>query len=159
AYFFALAKSQGDACLKGFECASGFCSGGVCCDSLCAGPCESCSVADGTSVVGTCTPLDGVACDDGNPCTQTAKCSAGICFGGAPKTCPGDACNDGVCDPSLEGDGCTLVPKPDGAACTDEDPCTTGDTCQSGACTGGAPLKCPDLDACHLGVCDPMTGD
>ncbi len=37
---------------------------------------------------------------------------------------------------------CVVVPAPDGSACDDGLFCTTGDTCASGACVGGAPNDC-----------------
>lgn len=77
-------------------------------------------------------PDTGCVCDDdGNACT-TDHCVAGAC----------------VHDPVI-----------DGTDCDDGDACTTVDACQSGACTGGEPVACTAMDACHdVGVCDPATG-
>ncbi len=42
-------------------------------------PCETCAQAAGAVADGTCTPLSGAACDDGDPCTQNDVCQAGAC--------------------------------------------------------------------------------
>jgi hypothetical protein len=61
------------------------------------------------------------------------------CVGGpspAGETCPvfNAQCNAGACD----GAGtCDVTAINEGAACDDYDLCTTGETCQSGSCTGG----------------------
>jgi MYXO-CTERM domain-containing protein len=68
-----------------------------------------------------------------------------------------DACNDGVCDPVTG--ACVSSPRPDGALCDDHDACTVGETCHSGACTGGSAMVCQAQDACHVaGTCDPRAG-
>ncbi len=134
-------------CLNASECTSirnlGS-PGGAC-------PCHGASVGD--------PPLDGATCDDGDGCTQTDTCQAGLCSGSNPLVCTAlDPCHDaGACDP---GTGvCSDPPKPDGATCDDGDLCTQTDTCQSGACTGASPVVCTALDACHAaGACEPATG-
>lgn len=48
--------------------------------------------------------------------------------------------------------------KPNGTACDDKDPCTTGDQCTSGACAG-APVRCASSNPCMSGAtCSPATG-
>jgi hypothetical protein len=99
--------------------------------------------------------LDGVPCNDGNPCTVSDACSNGKCAG-APKSCPGkDACNVGACDPT---GACIVRPAIDGTACTDGNPCTTPDVCVAGACTAGPPIVCADVDACNAGTCNMASG-
>jgi hypothetical protein len=46
--------------------------------------------------------LNGTACDDGNACTQTDTCQAGVCTGGNPVTCTAlDQCHTaGTCNPT-----------------------------------------------------------
>ncbi len=110
------------------------------------GPCKP---LDQCHVAGTCDPLTGAcsnpekqndtACNDGNACTQTDTCQAGVCTGANPVVCTAsDQCHDaGVCDPA---DGvCSNPTKTDGATCNDGDACTQTDTCQAGACDGVEP--------------------
>src|SRR5262249_17753378 len=106
---------------------------GVCCDTACnTGPCHACSVAAGASADGTCTPLTGPACDDGDPCTQADTCQAGVCTGSNAVHCPSPSeCQVGLCNPA---DGqCQAVPQPDGTPCANG----TG-VCLSGGCSAGA---------------------
>jgi len=86
-------------------------------------------------------------------------CQSGICLGTQETICQAqDACHDiGVCDPATG--VCSNPPKADNSACDDLDACTQADSCQSGFCTGGDPVVCVPLTACHqTGVCDPLTG-
>ena len=111
--------------------------------------------------------LNGQPCElTGTLCNDGKTCSNGACLGGAPKDCsqftagcetgmcnpvsglcfgmPGmmgdpcadgtDQCNDGICDGM---NNCVPTPVMNGIPCTDPNICTTGDTCQAGACTGG----------------------
>lgn len=58
-------------------------------------------------------------------------------------------------DGGVEGPACD---DPDGTACDDENPCTTGDVCTGGVCSGEA-MDCSELDGeCDRGTCDPSTG-
>lgn len=52
---------------------------------------------------------DGMACDDGNPCTDNDRCLVGACTGS---------------------------PAAEGASCSDGNPCTHDDACASGLCVG-----------------------
>ena len=70
-------------------------------------------------------------CDDGNPCT-------------------GNSCSDGWCSPSDT--------ELNGTPCDDGDVCTIGDSCQEGACYGGAALACDDGNACTTDSCDSESG-
>ena len=153
------ACNDGSACTTGEVCSGGVCGGGstISCDDD--NPCtvDTCAVGGGcqhTPVVcndgnacttDTCNPLSGacvfapVTCDDGNACNGVEICSAGACVPGIPVTCTAlDQCHDvGVCDP---GTGvCSNPAKIDGTACDDASACTTGETCQAGACSGGTP--------------------
>jgi len=100
---------------------------------------------------------DGTACDDGSACTQTDSCQSGTCTGSNPVTCTAqDQCHDaGACNPVTG--ACSNPNSADGKACDDGSACTTSDTCQSGACVGGA----PPAEACGGGDedCDGSTDE
>jgi hypothetical protein len=68
-----------------------------------------------------------------------------------------DQCHDpGVCD---TGTGtCSNPNKANGSACSDGSACTVGDSCLAGACVGGPPPNCDDLNVCTLDACDALAG-
>lgn len=152
---FVLRKSNGDACTTATECLSGYCVDGNCCATVCNGPCDACSIAAGASQNGLCEPLTGPTCDDDNLCTNNDRCQDGVCLGEL-KICPGGTCSDEQCDP-LNG-MCTKFPQADGTTCDDDNACTLNDVCQSGACNGEGKV-CPEIDACHWGVCVAPAGE
>jgi len=59
-------------------------------------------------------------------------------------------CTDDICNPPT---GCTHLLNAN--PCDDDNVCTTGDTCNLGVCTGGAPLACSDGDPCTADLCNP----
>ncbi|MDI1483043.1 MYXO-CTERM sorting domain-containing protein [Polyangium sp. y55x31] len=151
---------DGDPCTENDACQAGTCAGAQ----------KSCPAADACHVAGICDPAtgecngtlpDGIACDDGNPCTDADACKAGVCTGGTTKACPApDACHeDGACDPATG--ACVHPNQPNGLVCDDGDACTTLDLCKDGVCTGGSPVVCPAPGACQTGegTCDPATGE
>src|SRR5439155_963027 len=102
---------------------------------------------------------DGAACNDGNACTRTDTCQAGLCGGTNPVTCAiGRAsCSESVWDPATG--ACSNTAKPGGAACNAGNACTRTDTCQAGLWGGTNPVTCAPAEQCHdAGVCDPATG-
>ena len=123
-------------------------------------PCHAPRVCDpGTGLCSDEVLPDGSACDDGDGCTRTDLCLAGVCVGGDPVTCVAqDQCHvAGVCDPATG--VCSNPPQTDGTACDDGNFCTRSDACAAGACVGTDPIACTVQDQCHtLGVCDPATG-
>jgi MYXO-CTERM domain-containing protein len=156
------ACDDGSACTQTDTCQSGTCTGTEPLVCTAPNPCMRAGVCDPVS--GVCSPpqpvTDGTACDDGNACTQSDTCQAGMCSGASPVICAaGDACHvTGTCDPAT-GACTTPTPAPDGTACDDGNACTQTDSCQSGACTGAAPVVCEAPNPCmHAGVCDPTTG-
>jgi alpha-tubulin suppressor-like RCC1 family protein len=165
----------GSECGSAAQCSSGVCDSAVCCESDCGpggycdssgtcqpNPTDACTVVvcdPGTPGCALAPASDGTSCNDGNLCTQTDTCVAGACVGANPVVCaPSDACHvAGTCF-ALTG-LCSDPPAPNGTTCDDGSLCTTGDTCQLGACTGGTPTICDALDSCHdAGSCDAMTG-
>jgi hypothetical protein len=64
----------------------------------------------------------------------------------------------GVCDEA--GAACIVAASNEGGSCDDGVPCTTGDTCSSGACEAGSPVLCPDSgNPCIALACDPGGAD
>jgi hypothetical protein len=140
-----------DDCTLDTTCTGGVCGGGtrLTCDD--GNPCT----IDLCSAAGACknTPDDGASCDDGDACTVGDVCAAGVCQPGAPADCDDDnVCTDDACDPVR---GCTYANNT--GPCDDADPCTLGDVCASGGCTG-TPDPCDDPDPCTIDSCDPLDG-
>jgi alpha-tubulin suppressor-like RCC1 family protein len=151
---------DGNPCTQTDTCEAGLCTGGnpVTCTAL--DQCHEAGLCD--PATGQClspAKLDGTGCNDGNPCTQTDTCEAGMCTGANPVTCTAsDQCHAaGTCDP---GSGqCSNPTMPDGTGCNDGSACTQTDTCQGGLCVGASPVICTASDQCHAaGACDPGTG-
>lgn len=138
-------KPLGGTCSRNGQCSNNQCVDGVCCASACGGgnP-NDCVVCNATP--GSCTPLDGVTCNDGNACTSNDACITGACIGVTVLCDDGNPCTADACDKVL---GCTTPPAPNGTACNDNNACTTSDTCQGGTCTGSAPLPCDDGIYCN----------
>ncbi len=121
-----------------------------------------------------------LACDDGDLCTQTDTCSAGVCAG-TPVDCGAQQCDpaDGLCKDCLidadcdnvdvcTDDACvagTCQNTNNTASCDDGDACTIQDTCTDGTCIGTpiSTLDCTDpdtenpfppvVDLCGSGLC------
>ena len=80
-------------------------------------------------------------------------CQAGECTAGQALDCDdGDACTTDACE---AGSGCTHGPG--GAVCDDDDPCTIGDKCEGGSCSGVA-LNCDDGKPCTIDECHAACG-
>ncbi|MHC5111994.1 MAG: hypothetical protein ACYTHJ_19195 [Planctomycetota bacterium] len=136
----------------------------------CGGSPVDCTGLDNDCTTGVCDPADGscnpvfanagTSCDDANACTESDACDgAGNCAGnGVDCSDLNDQCNTGVCDPA---DGqCLAQPDNVGAACSDDDPCTTSDVCSDkGQCVGTAVDCSGDRDQCNTATCNGTTGD
>jgi hypothetical protein len=154
---------DGDVCLVGETCQSGVCTGGAAPD--CSGAGDQCNDAscDPAGAEGNCDVItqvtDGTSCDDGDACLIGETCQSGVCTGGAAPNCggAGDQCNTASCDPlGLEGNCDIITPVSNGTDCDDGDACLIGETCQSGACTGGTVPDCSGAgDQCNAASCDP----
>jgi hypothetical protein len=120
-------------CTGAFECASGFCVDGVCCDGACDGQCEACSVPGS---LGICTTVTSGPPLSGRPaCAGTGACQ-GSCTGASATTCgypdATTTCGAGSCSSG------TAV---------------SASTCDgNGACAPGEPTACGSY-ACGAGAC------
>jgi MYXO-CTERM domain-containing protein len=124
--------ATGGSCGSDFECATGFCVEGLCCDAPCAAPCGVCARARGAERDGHCTILENTACDDGNLCTRQDRCRSGACVGEDPVSCSAlDDCHAaGRCN--RDTGQCTNPTRPNGSSCPNG-------ICQAGVCSGGLP--------------------
>ena len=96
-------------------------------------------------------------CDDGNGCSAVSFCKNGYCQGGNIKVCnESNVCTSDACD--TKNGACVFTALSTGS-CTDNAPCTVGDTCQNGACAPGAAKVCNDNNACTTDACDKATGN
>ena len=99
-------KQIAAACSGNNECGSGFCSDGVCCESLCDGQCEACAEP---GKQGQCVPVADV------PRGARPGCDAAGC--------------EGACD-GIHRDRCASC----SGACTSDGDCAMGQACVEGAC-------------------------
>ncbi|WP_338046387.1 hypothetical protein [Polyangium spumosum] len=126
--------AQGKACLTNTDCATTFCTDGVCCGTACDGPCVTCVYAE---LVGDCTFIDKYGEDP----------SYGM--GEACLAAEGEACNFGNCLKAFE-QLCTLNTECATTRCADPDmngtktcvknvgePCTLPADCYTNLCTNG----------------------
>ena len=128
---------DGDYCTAGDTCQEGLCE---------PGGDRDCSASDGTCRRGVCNESSNqcvsvvdntLACDDARYCTVVDSCSAGTCGGPVTSCAPAaDACNSATCSEAALG-ACVRTPINQGLLCNTN--CTTGGTCDAGACTGGTP--------------------
>jgi hypothetical protein len=162
---------DGNPCDAGETCQSGSCVGGLLVDCTgSGGDCREDSSCDSSGIEGNCdiigNPInEGQACDDGQACLTGETCTDGECAGSSPVDCSGtgDECSaDSECDPAGAEGNCAVTGAAinEGQQCDDGDICTTQETCQAGACAGGLPVDCSDLDdECNLGVCNATSGE
>ncbi len=168
-------ECDGNLCTVDDSCNDGVCNPGMETTSCPSDP-NPCMENACNPLTGLCesTPLDGVPCSDGNPCTQDEMCVMGTC------TSPAVDCDDGIdctvdtCDAML---GCLHTA--DNTTCDDGLPCTA-DVCCGGDDSPGECLKstgcinppvdggpagmvecdgnlCTLDDSCNDGVCIPGT--
>ncbi len=168
--------NDGNLCTTADVCGSGQCFGTqtACDDKV---PCtfDSCDNAKGgclhqpdnaqcngnNCVVGTCDATkgctsvvapNGTLCNQNDPCSVNSHCQAGLCTVITSKKCSdNDPCTLDSCDP---GSGCVFAPTQSGV-CDDGNPCTSGETCQAGACVPPGPVAvCDDTNPCTEDKCD-----
>ncbi|MDP7040307.1 MAG: MopE-related protein, partial [Myxococcota bacterium] len=171
--------ANGEACTNNYECVSGFCTDGVCCDDECEGQCQSClGTHAGLSVEddGTCRDIPDDTDPDGEPdgeCAGELECNGqGACQLSNGQSCSSanqcrtnncvdDVCCDSACDAEfceacdITGSigTCTVVPD----AQDPDNECTT--TCDgNGNCHLAQNTTCTldsqcDSNFCRDGYC------
>ena len=137
-----------DACTIADKCVGGTCTGDPKnCDD--GNPCtqDYCGPSQGCYSVNA----DGATCEDGNLCSGPDKCQAGACITGPPVSCDdGNFCTADSCDPAA---GCLHDPLVmNGAACDDDDACSTASACQGGSCTATQEVNC-QVPGCLFATC------
>jgi MYXO-CTERM domain-containing protein len=154
AYEFAVAP-DGASCASDAECASTFCTDGVCCEARCDGACQTCRLAGGSSGDGRCGVVP--AGQPGAP-----ACAPYLCDGSSatcPTTCANDGacvsaafCNaTGTCAPDLpNGEACSAAARCESGFCVDGVCCDTECTRGCEACTTATKGQGQD------GVCGPV---
>lgn len=155
---------DGQFCTDGDTCQGGLCESGP--PLVCKGSADACLLLECDEDLDACVggPVpNGSPCTSSDVCIANALCQNGVCLG-APLDCSGtpvDDCLTPVCNPN--NGQCEGVPdaSQDGTACTlGGDPCMVGKTCSAGACQGGAPKNCSQLDiGCQNGECNAITGN
>ena len=129
---------------------------------------EACTSGDTCNQTGqcaagpnTCTCSTDADCpSDGDLCNGVYACNAGVCLPkvGSVVTCDpagNNPCQTNTCNPTTG--VCLFVGLPTGATCDDANACTTGETCQQGACDGKAQV-CDDQNPCTDDGCSPANG-
>ncbi|RJO67492.1 MAG: hypothetical protein C4523_09145 [Myxococcales bacterium] len=156
------ACSDGEFCTVGDTCMAGACQGGGANDCVAALPnidaqCQARTCDEANDVCVAANINEGMVCNDGFFCTVNDTCNTGACAGAA-RDCTGliteDQCEDAFCDE--DNDLCTVVNTNQGQTCDDGLFCTVNDTCNLGACNGGA-RDCSNSVSepqCQLPVCD-----
>lgn len=139
-------KSPGETCNDGIECASGNCVDGVCCDTACAGACDSCALAGSA---GVCTPVPSGS-------IGTPACAAYVC-NGQTGTCPTSCSATADCaSTSYCVNGTCQLKQANGGTCTFAEECASSH-CVSGFCCdrtcGGACESCGITG--REGTCSP----
>lgn len=130
---FNAGSALGKACKSGFDCKSGLCVDGVCCDSACGysqADCQVCSKTLGASADGVCTVLA-----TGRVCREASgACDLAETCDGTSAACPTDAfasastaCGDAATDDCDKADHCPG----DGADCVHEGLKAAGTRCRS----------------------------
>ncbi len=141
-------------CTSVDACLGGACVGMLkgCTDS------NDCTADTCESKTGYCifVPIPAGPCEDGNACTISDQCLAGVCKGGPLRDCnDNDACTVDGCVPG-SGD-CVHTPAQAGYACDDGDVCTSGDVCGGSGCHG-LPKVCDDGNPCTTDTCSKVSG-
>jgi len=131
-------KRNGASCSQNLtpECESGNCAQGVCCDTACTGPCQSCALSGS---LGTCTNVPPHVVDPAGTCGDQGASSCGT---------DGRCDGNGACEKYLPGTICVGQSCPLGS-----DLFTAARTCDgSGTCLPSSSASCAPYQ-CGANVC------
>jgi len=177
--------ADGNPCTWRDTCQNGVCVGSEPTTCYALDQCHDIGSCDTTSgKCGNPAKSDGVACDDGNGCTQSDTCQTGVCQGADPIVCAAlDVCHvagtcssaTGTCSNPAKADG-ELCSQGDTGSCDGGLTCTQPSICKAGVCAQPADVNCADpsvpagvgcddgnpctaLDTCQEGACigTPLT--
>ena len=148
AYVFELRLSDGLACTDDAECASGFCTDGVCCDQRCDGSCTVCSASLGATADGACSPL-----------AETTECAPAACAD-TVTALSARTCNaTGECQMAMQTPcgayTCDNTAAACRTSCSDDPDCASGHVCEMGACVAILEngVACDRDEQCQSGFC------
>jgi cysteine-rich repeat protein len=151
-------KDRGATCGDESECATKFCADGVCCDTACAGTCQSCNVPASPGIcsyvpkyesdndscspagngqpgggglqLGVCNGSGVCASDTGADCTANIDCVSGVCGNYKCKKTKGEPC---ASNNQCQSWSCNFSNHQCNGVQKDQ-PCTWNDQCQSSSC-------------------------
>jgi len=146
--------ANGSGCMTGSQCQSGNCVDGVCCNTACNGPCQSCS-----KVAGVCSPdfvgqqdlcSMGSICDasgnckkpTGDSCTLGTECLSGFCVD--------NFCCSAACSGSCEACSAAKTGGVNGTCsfiASNNDP---DNECAGGECNGGGACEAANGSSCSM---------
>lgn len=149
------------------------CGDRACGPDHCGGSCGACPDATWCDGLETCK--EGDHCESGAArCWQQPKCGTLSCDE-ASKSClpavtdPKACLLDLACYADTAGNPANVCQRCDAShpaewsaatgTCDDADPCTTGDACQQGRCTGAAKDCAAKAGPCKSATCDSLTGE
>ncbi len=140
-------------CTQDETCSGGNCSGGTAIDCSDGDVCTLDLCDEMNDACDHPPAEDGIECDDGNFCSETDKCVAGVCVPQSFRDCSdGNPCTTDSCDDVA--DECTHTAGADGMACDDGRYCSLGSTCSAGVCGAGTQRTCSDGNPCTADACD-----
>jgi len=124
--------------------------GGVFYPAGAANPANACEVCNLTLSTTAWSPIsNGTACNDGNACTLTDTCQAGVCTPTTTTVCSdGNQCTADTCNTTTGACEFDSVPR-EGAACTIIGPACVTNSCQSGVCAQAAVAGCLISNTCY----------
>jgi hypothetical protein len=147
-------KANGTACAGRLECASGFCTEGVCCESACKGVCETCA---SSSTAGRCVAIPDKT-DPRTECTMASLLDAGPSTeGGQDAAKAGDVAAEGAITdaPAEAGDTGVEGAAPDAGFNAPEGGVTTTPSACAGWCNGQRACSFPDRSTtCGSAFCN-----